>query len=57
LAAVALEAPMLLLEQAVMTPYLAPLHRLVAAAVALATEAQIQMVLTVARVVVPGMIL
>jgi hypothetical protein len=48
---------MLLLEQAVMTPYLAPLHRLAVAAVALATEAQIQMVLTVARVVVPGMTL
>jgi hypothetical protein len=40
-----------------MTPYLAPLHLLAAAAVALATEAQIQMALTVVRVVVPGMTL
>jgi hypothetical protein len=47
----------MLLGRAVMTPYLAPLHRLVAVAAALATEAQIQMVLTVARAVVPGMIL
>jgi hypothetical protein len=57
LAAVALEALMPLLEQAVTIPFLAPLLPQEAAAAALATEAQMQTALTVAPVVAPDITL